>query len=143
MLLLKQKFSIYNFIICLKSLKLYKFIKVNVPQLHNSQLYYHPLLAMRNILEIHNINPKEKSRLVEIIIKNSSYSNKRHNTLIYQYIKKFTHEHRTYYKKSHNEYDKKQLNIHTIAYIYLYTVYRLLKSKNPLYIFFYLIYNNK
>ena len=141
--LLKYKFSIYNFIICLKSLKLYKFIKVNVPKLYKHQLYYHILLAIRNILETHNINPKEKSRLVEIIINSSSNSNKKHNTLTYKYRKKFKHEHRTCYKKSPNEYNKKQPNIQAIAYIYIYTVYRLLKSNNPLYIFFYLIQNNK
>lgn len=138
MLSSKYKYSTHNFIICLKSIKIHQEINTlkYIPNLHQF------LIVIYTILKIRTQSIQKKLRLHYIITNYSFYAQRKHNLLIYKYVQKFTHEYKKYMLVLHVNKKRKNI-IYTMACTYIYILYKLLKSKNPLFIYYFLIKNNQ
>lgn len=144
----KYNYTIYNFIICLKSIKLYQTDTFHIHKLYQKKICKpnQSLISINTMLNIRKVSKQKKYRIHNIIKHFSSSAQKKHSTLFHKYIQNFTYQ---YKEQSKYNFDncvniktKKKSIIHTVALTYVYILYRILNSKNPLYIYHYLTQNN-
>lgn len=71
--------------------------------------------------------------------------NKNIYTLYYQYLKKFIYKYQKYYENNIKSKIKKNINdnINNLAIFYLYTLYKILHTKNKFIVYKYIYKNNK
>ena len=146
---LKDNYKTHNFITCLKSIKLYDIDISHAYKLHQKNIlkYSQSLISISIILKIRTISKQKKYRINNIIKSQSSYTQKKQRILAHKYIQNFTYQY-TKQKEGHLEYStnintNKQNKMNIIAFTYIYILYKLLNSKNPLYMYYYLIQQKK
>lgn len=124
-------------------------MRLNIPETYYSdKLSHNQILKIKKIivlgyqiLKINHDSLPEKMRL-NYILRSYSLSNQNINAiLIKKYIQKFSYEYIKHHKL--NTSQKKQNILIKVALTYIYTIYKLLKSQHPLFIYCYLIQNNK
>lgn len=139
---IKYKYSRYSFNICLQANELNQhknttlILKYPEKRIEAFQIIF----TAYSTLKTNNISSKEKIKLTYILSHYLLSSCKRKNLIINKYIQKFIYRYNKHYNHAiiiSNE--KKQATVYLIALIYLYTIYKLLKSKNPLFTYFKLI----
>jgi len=145
----KYNYVVSNFIICLKSIKLYSPKIFHLDKFHQKNIFkYSPILiSINTILNITKISKNEKYRINNIIQSFSLYAQIKHTIVAYKYIQQFKYQYKKHSKYKFEPFinlDKKQTNtINTIAFTYIYILYKILNSKNPLFIYYYLTKHNK
>ena len=137
MRLMQYTYSINNFIICLQSTKLhdgptnqpYIAAKKNISALR--------LFIIKDILNIKEKSKQEKIRLRNIIQSYSVNKKNYYNKLSNKYIIKFIYQYNQFYRyiKINKKTNQENL-IQIISLTYIYTIYRLIKSYNPIYIYY-------
>ena len=146
MLIFRNRYSFTCFNICLKSINSNVFITSYFYPLHRPDTMYKKIRCINTILRIENMKLKQKIRFNFLLNNYSLYHTNKYSLLIYKYKAKFQYLYKTYYKSKLSFKGTTQKRYQTFIAIkartYLYTVYRLLNSKYPLFIFYYL-FNSK
>lgn len=128
----KSKYSIRNGIISLKSTKLDKryLSKFNLI-----------IGLIENILEIRMFTGRRKYRINYILTEYSIYKKTKNRTILNKNIEKFTYSYRQYYTNSLTGflYKKGLYVMKCILLTYMYLVYKLLSSRNPVFIYYHFI----
>lgn len=144
----KYNYTIYNFIICLKSIKLYQADTFHINKLYQKKIFNsnQNLILINKILNIRKKSKEKKYRINNIIKHHSSSAQTKHSLLFHKYIQNFTYQYKeqSKYNFEHcvNINTKKNNVIQTVAFTYVYILYKLLNSKNPIYIYYYLTRQN-
>lgn len=144
----KHNYTIHNFIICLKSIKLYQTYTSHINKLYQKRTFNsnQNLILINTILNIKTISKQKKYRINNIIKHYSSSAQKKHSLLFHKYIQNFTYQYKEQGKHNfENCVDintKKKNVLHIIAFTYVYILYKVLNSKNPIYIYYHLTRHN-
>lgn len=145
MSILQYKYSRHTFINCLKSLKIqcskafliFFFKKQNI--IKNTTFF----ISTSTIIYVNKIAIEEKNRIQYIITNYSVYQKIKYNVLTHKYIDKFIYEYIKYHKYFLSKFINLNMtewkSIKVIALVYVYTIYKLVNTKNPFFIFFHLI----
>lgn len=145
----KCNYTEYIFIICLKSLQLYKTSFLHIHKLYQKNTLNpgQSLISINTILNIRRISRQKKYRINNILKNYSSHTKAEYNTLYYKYIQNFKYQYKK--RKPYNlKYfidikTKKKHIINNMAVTYIYILYKLLNSNNPLYIYYFLTQQRK
>ena len=141
---LQYKYYIYFFIICLKCIKLHQVSSLSSYLFHKKDrlLSHQTLISIYTIMNTNNLSIQKKRRIHYIINSYSAYNKKQHNMLINKYIAQFIYQYKkynTYLTTQSIKINSKRITlIHTIGLIYIYTIYKTLNARNPLFIYYYL-----
>jgi hypothetical protein len=139
MQLLKYKYLINNFMICLKSNRLFKqaVYQVNTSYQRNNFKFHHILLLVYNTINCRKESKQEQYRLNDLLNNYSFKKNKLNKKLTSKYLQIFAYKYSKSYKhtfkKDHNTYRSQLRTINIIALTYIYTIYKLIKSKQKIY----------
>ena len=145
MKLLTPLYSIRNFIICLESAKMSSLEDYYLEPIFTTHWPYIHVKILKTIMSFKKTPYKEKYKFKYLL---SSYVlplNKKNHNINKKYTQRFTYNHLKFYKDI-PVYDKERKDktiwvIKRQALIYIYLIYKILQSKNPVYSFFCLITN--